>query len=207
MDQLLNFLEKNDCAGFDGERDEAVALVKEILHGDTEKMTTTKQKVLSPDTIPGSELLPLLLPLHSTPVNQWSHTDVVLLAQKLSKGGCVDGFSSKDNRKGSLMLEDISDGLNLFASRNKDIQELLDPFFVCFIHPLHANFNASVIAYPVGGSPVAVPVVANPLTPWIFQFPANADGKADARQFLGHIQANCAGQRAFVFTSGNLNLY
>jgi hypothetical protein len=161
----LNFLEKNDCAGFDGEYDEALVLVKEILHGDTEKITTTKHKVLSPDTIPGSELLPLLLPLHSTPVNQWSDTDVVLLAQKLSKGGCVDGFSSKDNRKGSLMLEDISDGLNLFASRNKDIQELLDPFFVCFVHPLHAKFNASVIAYPVGGSPVAAPVATPIIAP------------------------------------------
>jgi hypothetical protein len=62
---------------------------------------------------------------------------VVLLAQKLSTGGIVDGFTSQDNRKGSLMLEEIMDDLNLYASQNKDIQELLDPVFVHFIHPLH----------------------------------------------------------------------
>jgi hypothetical protein len=69
-----------------------------------------------------------------------------------------------------------------------------------FVYPLQMGFAAAVAAYPTAGSPAPAPVLFNAGMPNVYQFAANQQpGDNDARQFLGHVQALCPGQRVVMF--------
>jgi hypothetical protein len=102
---------------------------------------------------------------------------------------------------------DCTDELLLYAAAHPDIQQLIDPLYVSFVHPLHAGFAVAVAAYPTPDSPFAAPVLANPAAADVFAFPATNAGKADARGFVQHVQALCPGQRVLVFQATGLHLW
>jgi hypothetical protein len=95
--------------------------------------------------------------------------------------------------------QSITEDLTAYAAEHDDVQQLLDPLYLMFAHPLHMGFAAAVAAYPTVGSPAVAPALFNPGMPFIFQFAANHLGTAEARQFLGHVQALCPGQRAVMY--------
>jgi hypothetical protein len=89
--------------------------------------------------------------------------------------------------------------LETYAAAHEDVQQLLDPIYLMFVVPFQMGFAAAVAAYPTAGSPAPDPVLFNAGMPNIYQFAADQYGRAEARQFLGHVQALCPGQRAVMF--------
>jgi hypothetical protein len=93
----------------------------------------------------------------------------------------------------------ITEDLATYAAAHEDVQQLLDPLYLMFVDPLHMGFAAAVAAYPTAGSPAPAPVLFNAGMPNVYQFAANQQGNEEARQFLGHVQALCPGQRVVMF--------
>jgi hypothetical protein len=88
--------------------------------------------------------------------------------------------------------------LAIYAAEHDDVQQLLDPLYLMFAHPLHVGFAAAVAAYPTVGSPAIAPVLFNAEMNYVFQFAANQKGNQEASQFVGHVQALCPGQRVVM---------
>ncbi len=86
-----------------------------------------------------------------------------------------------------------------YAAAHEDVQQLLDPLYLMFVDPLHTDFAAAVAAYPTASSPAPAPVLFHAGMRNVYQFAANQQGNGAARQFLGHVQALCPGQRVVVF--------
>ncbi|CAK4508518.1 unnamed protein product [Aphanomyces euteiches] len=146
--------------------------------------------------IPGEDLIELVAPLLYKPHQQWEHADVLRLAQRMTGNSCLDGRSSVGNRQGTMQFRDIENDLEEYMASHADIRRLLDPYYVMFDHPLAANFDKAIAAYPK--SPLNL---ADPKLPNIFSFQASPQGRRDAHKLIGHVQALCPGQCVHTFTS------
>ncbi|KAG9398515.1 hypothetical protein AC1031_014299 [Aphanomyces cochlioides] len=98
--------------------------------------------------IPGEDLIDLVAPLMGKSHQQWKHAHVLRLAQRVSGNSCLDGRSSVRNRQGAMQFQDIENDLNEYMASHADIRRLLDPYYVMFDHPLAANFDKVIAAYP-----------------------------------------------------------
>ncbi|CAK4632658.1 hypothetical protein AeMF1_003415 [Aphanomyces euteiches] len=115
--------------------------------------------------IPGEDLIELVAPLLYKPHQQLEHADVLRLAQRMTGNSCLDGRSSVRNRQGAMQFQGIEIDLNEYMASHADIRRLLDPYYVMFDHPLAANFDKAIAAYPK--SPLNL---ADPKLPNIFSF-------------------------------------
>ncbi len=163
-------------------------------------------------------------PLLARSRTKWNHDDVVALARRLYCCGSINCTGGAEDAQGTSIslntsasplvhvgvnavnvpagfwaMQSVAEDLETYAAQHKDIQELLDPIYIMFVHPLHERFAKAVAGYPTDNSPVLAPRLFNAAIPHVYHFPANHAGFGDARQFLGHVQALCPGQRAIFF--------
>ncbi|KAF0686066.1 Aste57867_22031 [Aphanomyces stellatus] len=151
--------------------------------------------------IPGEVMIDLVAPLMGISHQHWDHAHVLRLAERVSGNSVLDGRSSVRNREGAMLFGDIEQDLTEYMASHADIRRLLDPYYVMFDHPLAANFDQAIAAYPVPNSPIPPLDLADPNVPYVFSFQASAQGRRNAHQLIGHVQALCPGQSVHTFTS------